>query len=65
MTTPSRSSTSRMTSSGMSLVFWPQYTYSTVSPTPAMRTLGVLVNVNVTSGDSSGPLHAAAVISSL
>ena len=65
ITTPMRSSTSRTTSNGIVLVFCPQYMYSTVSPTAARDTLGVTLNVNVTSGGGSGPWQAAAVISSL
>ena len=60
-----RSSTSRTTSNGIVLVFCPQYVYSTVSPTAALVTLGVTVNVNVTSGGHAGPSQAGAVMSSL
>src|SRR5262245_44164140 len=65
MTTPRRSSTTRTTSSGIALVFCPQYVYSTVSPTAAVEVLAVLVNVNVTGCSCAGPSHAAAVIVAL
>jgi hypothetical protein len=65
ISTPRRSSTSLMTSNGIVLVFVPQYSYSTVSPTTALDTLGVVANVNVASGGAVGPSHAAAVMSSL
>ena len=48
--TPKRSSTTRTTSRSTSLVFCPQYEYSTVSPTVATSTLGSFVNVNVIPG---------------
>ena len=53
--TPRRSSTSLTTSNGIVLVFVPQYSYSTMSPTTALDWLGVETNVNVTSGGASVP----------
>ena len=39
-------------------MFCPQYVYSTLSPTAALVTLGVVKNVNVTSGGNPGPSQA-------
>ena len=49
----------------MSLVFCPQYVYSTVSPTRATAALADLVNVNDTSGGTGGPSQAATTTPSL
>ncbi len=65
ITTPAWSSTSRTTSNSISLVFVPQKLVVTVSPTAALEALGVTLNVNVTSGGASGPVHVAATMSSL